>query len=64
MGSVPWSDKAPGNAFFIILRANGADGPNKPNRPDGPDGTNKPNKPNGTNGMDRAVMLAAFCFKA
>ena len=30
MGSVPWSEKASGNAFFI-LRANGADGPNKPN---------------------------------
>ena len=44
MGSVPWSEKAPGNAFFII-RADGSDGPNKPNRPDGPDGTNKPNKP-------------------
>ena len=29
MGSVPWSDKAPGNAFFI-LRTDGADGPNKP----------------------------------
>ena len=34
MGSVPWSEKAPGNAFFI-LRTDGADGPNKPNEPNG-----------------------------
>ena len=64
MGSVPWSEKAPGNAFLLFLGPNGADGPNKPNEPNGtnePNGLNKPHRPDGPNKqneVDKPIMLA------